>query len=96
MPMVYTFRGRIMDASATPDLLHQLLAETFAELGATDPASVIRTLLLKDRYFAGQKFRCEGLQAVLLTGEDEIRFYDENGTLLKTMGVEAQSQQKAA
>ena len=85
-----------MDVGATPDFLHQLLAKTFAELGATDPASVIRTLLLKDRYFAGQKFRCGAFEAVLLTGEHEIKFYDESGTLLKTISVESQVQQKAA
>ena len=92
MPMVYS----IMDAGAMPDFLYQLLAKTFAELGATEPASIIRTLLLKDRYFAGQKFRCEGIQAVMLVGRDEIEFYDEGGTLMKTISVETQSQQKAA
>jgi hypothetical protein len=85
-----------MDTGATPDLLHQLLAKTFAELGATDPTSIIRTLLLKDRYFVGHKFRCGGFLAVLLTGKNEIEFYDEGGTLMKTISVENQSQQKAA
>jgi hypothetical protein len=31
------------------------VAKTFAELGASGP--VIRTILLKDGYFAGDKFR---------------------------------------
>ena len=52
--------------------------------------------LAADRYFVGHKFRCGGLQAVLLAGEDEIGFYDEGGTLLKTISVLAQEQQKAA
>jgi hypothetical protein len=85
-----------MNAGATPDFLQQLVAKTFAELGASDSTSVIRTLLLKDGYFAGQKFRCEGFQAVLLTGRDEIEFYDEGGTLLKTIRVEARDQEQAA
>ena len=46
-----------MDTGATPDLISQLLAQTFAELGAT--GSVVRMFLLCDREFVGQRFRCE-------------------------------------
>jgi hypothetical protein len=75
------------------DLLDQLLAETFAELGATGP--VIRTLLLRDRYFVGHKFRCGGFQAVWLVGGDEIEFYDEGGTLMRTIRLEADEKRAA-
>ncbi len=70
-----------MDAGASPDLISQLLEQTFAELGATGP--MVRTILLRDRQFVGQKFRCEGFQAVLLAGEKEIEFHDQAGVLLK-------------
>jgi hypothetical protein len=85
-----------MDAGGMPDYFHQLLTKTFRGLGATDPTSMIGTLLLKDGYFVGQKFRCEGFQAVLLAGGDEIELYDEGGTLLKTIRVEARDQERAA
>lgn len=81
-----------MDVGATPDFL----AQTFAELGATDPTSTIRTVLLKDRYFVGHRFRCEGFQAVWLAGGSVVEFYDEKGTLLKTVSVEAPEEKKAA
>ena len=74
-----------MDVGAT-GLLHDLLEKTFGELGASGPMT--RTLLLRDRQFAGQKFRCGGVQAVWLAGEDEIAFYDEGGALLKTVRLE--------
>lgn len=83
-----------MDAGATLDLLNQLLARTFAELGATSP--VIRTVLLKDRYFVGYRFRCEGFQAVLLAGGSVVEFYDEGGTLMKTVALEETEEKKAA
>ncbi len=76
-----------MDEDATLNLLRQRLVKTFAELGATGP--VVRTVLLHDRYFVGHRFRCEGLQAVRLAGMDEIALYDESGTLLKTVTLEA-------
>jgi hypothetical protein len=72
---------------------YELLARTFADLGATRP--VVRTLLLRDRQFVGQRFRCEGVQAVWPAGSDEIAFYDEGGTLLKTVGIEADEKRVA-
>ena len=81
-----------MDAEATPDFLVQ----TFAELGATDPASTTRTVLLKDRYFVGQRFRCEGFQAVWLAGGSVVEFYDETGELLKTVEFQSTVEKKAA
>jgi hypothetical protein len=86
-------KGDIMDAGATPDLVDQLLTKTFAELGAT--GSVVRTFLLHDRQFVGQKFRCDGFQALMLAGKGEIEFYDEGGVLLKTVSLE-ETEKKAA
>jgi len=83
-----------MDTDATPDLLSQLLAKTFAELGAAGP--VVRTILIKDRYYVGQKFRCGGFQAMLLAGGNEIKFYDQAGELLKTVSLEEIEEKAAA
>ncbi len=81
-----------MDVGATWDL-SQILSKTFAESGATGP--IVRTILLRDRQFVGQRFRCEGFQAVLLAGKGEIEFYDEAGELLKTVRSE-ETEKKAA
>jgi hypothetical protein len=83
-----------MDAGATADLVDQLLTRTFAKLGAT--GSVVRTFLLRDRQFVGQRFRCGGFQAVLLAGKGEIEFYDEGGVLLKTVRLEETNKKAAA
>ena len=83
-----------MDTGATPDLISQLLAQTFSELGAT--GSVARTLLLRDRQFIGQRFRCGGFQAVSLVGKEEIEFYDQTCVLLKTVRLEGTDKKSAA
>ena len=83
-----------MDGGATPDLISQLLAQTFSELGAT--GSVVRSFLLRDRQYVGQRFRCDGFQAVLLAGGGEISFYDEGGTLLRTVRLEDTDKKSAA
>ena len=83
-----------MDDGPAPDLLDRLLAKTFAELGASGP--VIRTILFRDRCFAGHKFRCDGVQAIVPPGASEVEFYGEAGALLKTIGITPQEQQGAA
>ncbi len=88
------YRDDIMAAGSTAGLLRQLLAETFAELGATGP--MVRTIRLRDSYFAGHSFRCGTFQAVVLAGGDEIAFYKDDGELLKTLRLQAAEHQKAA
>ena len=83
-----------MEARGTADLLNQLLLKTFAELGANGP--MIRIILLKDRFFIGQRFQCEGLQTVLLAGGNEIEFHDQTGELLKTVSLEDTEKKIAA
>ena len=76
------------------DLLYQLLVKTFAEFGATGP--MIRIILLKDRFFTGQRFQCDGLKAVFLAGGNEIEFHDQTGVLLKTVSLEDTEKKEAA
>jgi hypothetical protein len=83
-----------MDEKTQAGSASELAAQTFAELGATGP--VDRTILLQDRRFAGQKFRCAGLHAVLPAGSDEIAFYDGGGVLVRTVSLKALVEKKAA
>ena len=83
-----------MEMRGTADLLNQLLLTTFAELGATGP--MIRMILLKDHFFIGQRFRCKGLEAVLLAGGNEIEFRDQTGGLLKKLSLEETEKKIAA
>ena len=84
-----------MDVNRTADLLNQLLVNTFAELGVAE-ASLTPTILIKDRYFVGHRYRCGGLQAVMLVGAKEIEFCDEKGALLKSVRIESPEEEKAA
>ena len=92
-----TFRGGSRDAGATPDFLHRLLAKTFAELGATDPASVIttppyavynrssRTRLPQNHCLVGPCFRCSEFHAVWKPGCMVIEFFGTDGKLLRAV-----------
>jgi hypothetical protein len=61
---------------------------TLSELGLPAPTDIIQTLLMKDRYFVGWKFRYDGGYGILRAGSNMIDFHDEQGTLLKTVALE--------
>ncbi len=65
--------------------VHELVVKTFSELGASEP--VIHTILLKDCRFGGDKFRCDGMQALWAADSDVIEFYSEEEKLLKTVAI---------
>jgi len=63
------------------------MAATLAELGLPAPANIIQTILMHDGYFVGHKLRYDGGCAILWAASDAIEFYDEQGTLLKTVAL---------
>jgi hypothetical protein len=79
-----------------PDQIHQLVASTFAELGAAEPADVSRTLLLRDGRFAGQRFRCGEFEALLSADNRRIEFSDAEGNLRRTVHLEEPPTEEAA
>jgi hypothetical protein len=83
-----------MGGDGRSEALYDTLGRTFAELGADGP--IIRTLLLLDRHFAGQKFRCDRFQAILLAGKQVVEFFGENGVSLKLVSLEETEKQEAA
>ena len=78
------------------DRVYQLVEDGFTTLGVADPQAIQRTVLLRDRNFAGHRFHCDGLQAVCLMREDSVCFYDSRGQLLKEVPVDRQVMKKAA
>ena len=70
--------------------IHDLTTATLSELGLPAPTNIIQTMLMHDGYFVGWKLRYDSGHAVLHTGGNAIEFYDEQGTLLKTVGLGAE------
>ena len=84
-----------MDATLA-DAVYELVVQGFAELGASDPKCISRSFLLKDTYYAGQAFRCEGFQAVWWLDGEAVEFHDEAGNLVKTLTLFTEVAKKAA
>ena len=75
-----------MGASAS---IHDLVGATLSELGLPVPPDIMQTMLMKDGYFVGYKFRYDGGYATLQAGSSTIEFHDEQGKLLKTAAIDA-------
>lgn len=75
-------------ASRHREGLYQLVLEGFADLGITTPQSVTRSLLICDRQLVGQRFCCEGGQAIWRAAESVLEFYNSVGELRKTVHVD--------
>ena len=75
--------------------MQDLIAATLAELGLPAPTNFIQTMLMRDVYFVGWKFRYDGGHAIWLAGSNTLAFYDEQEKLLKTVALEDQKSEPA-
>jgi hypothetical protein len=77
------------------DPLFELIAATFADLGAGD-APIIRTLLLRDRYFVGHCYRCGDFHAVWKPDSTAIEFFGPEWQLVRAISLPNQEKRDAA
>jgi hypothetical protein len=82
--------------------IRYLVRQKFVQLGSLAESSTSESILIRDGFFCGRRFRNDGLEAVWFVEESEIKFYDREGgiseVLMLTPEVLApqQSQKKAA
>ena len=76
--------------------VYELVVRGFADLGASDPKCVSRSILLRNMSYAGQVFRCEGFQAVCLIDGDSVEFSDATGTPAKSVTLAAETMNRKA
>ena len=70
-----------MDTSAS--VYHAVIA-VIREMGIED-TSLVRTVLMRDNRFVGQKYYYTGGYAICMAGSDTVQFYDDDGKLLRTV-----------
>ena len=85
-----------MDNGIEPDVLHQTIAAGLSELEMPDLPCQSTTFLIRDGHCAGQRFLFDGVQAVWLIAENVVRFYDENGRMLRSVEIGAAERAEAA
>ena len=60
---------------------------TLSELGLPAPSNAIQTMLMQDGHFVGHKRRYDGGHPIWLAGGSTIELDDEQGKLLRTVGL---------
>lgn len=77
--------------------IHDAVAATLTEMGLCHaPATLVRTILIRDGYFLGEKYRFDGGYVISLAGKNAIDVYDGGGNVLKTVSLEMNGEEKAA
>jgi hypothetical protein len=80
-----------------PQSITEVVAATLREMGlAADAAALTRTILIRDGYFAGHKYRFDGGYALWLTENSVLEVYDDAKQVLKTVGGETSHDKRAA
>jgi hypothetical protein len=78
------------------DVVYELAVQGFTELGASDPKCISRSFLLRNMCYTGQRYRCEGWQAVWLLDGETVEFHDAAGNPVKTLTLVTEVARKAA
>ena len=64
----------------------EIIASIFAQKGVNPP--FIETILLRDRFYVGRKFRAGGFQVIWWVEKNEIQVFDEDGQVVESIGLE--------
>jgi hypothetical protein len=59
----------------------------FQTLGAEAHAELIETILIRDGYYCGRRFECDGWTAIWFVEEQQVKLYDRDGRVLTTCSV---------
>ena len=78
-------RIRSMSSNSQLTSIRDAVISAAAEFGLLEPAPTKTVVLTRDGYFVGRRFLLDGLQAVWLIDENVIRFFTDDGDLLKTI-----------
>ena len=69
------------------DQIRSLIRRTFAEFGGLAEHAPRETMLIRDGFFCGRRFEADGLQAVWFTEENEVKFFDRTGAIVRVVGL---------
>jgi hypothetical protein len=77
------------------ELIRDLISRTLHELGLVDVQPTGESLLTLAGYYVGREFRFEGVRAVWMSSLGQIKFYRDDGQVLRIVEVD-ESQRSAA
>ncbi len=78
------------------EFIRNLVRRTLEELGLADAAPTGETLLTFAGYYVGREFKFAGIRAVWTASQGNIKFYGDDGEVLRVVEVGEGQQAKAA
>jgi hypothetical protein len=66
----------------------QLSSWFVGELGLDVAQPITESILVRDGYYCGRRFRCGGFSAVWFAEEEELKLYGRGGELLEVRSLE--------
>ena len=76
--------------------IRDLVRRTLEELGISNAQPTGESLLTLDGYYVGREFKFAGARAVWLVSQGEIKFFGDDGAVLRVVEVGEKLQRKAA
>jgi hypothetical protein len=83
-----------MDPST--ESLRDLVRRTLDDLGLANAQPIGESLLTLAGYYVGREFRFNGVRAVWMASLGQIKFYADDGAVLRVVDLGEKSQRKAA
>jgi hypothetical protein len=80
----------------TIEAIRSLVLRTLDELGLASSQPTGESLLTLAGYYVGREFRFTGIRAVWMASQGEIKFYNDDGRLVRSVSVEQISTGRAA
>lgn len=78
-----------MTVKPRPEEVRRWVASTFCELGAnlTVGRDLDETILISEGKYVARSYRVEGFSAMWLVAMGLLQFYDDEGTMLRTVNL---------
>jgi len=67
--------------------IRSAIRQQFYNFGASEDVQTEETILISDGYYCGRRFRCDGFEAIWFIEENQIKFFDQDGTVRLTQSA---------
>jgi hypothetical protein len=83
-----------MQHSQQLERIRQLVSEIFRAHGVEEEDATVEKILIRDGFYCGRCFVCDGFRAVWFIEEKSVKFYRPGGDFLCSLLVEMQPDQR--
>jgi hypothetical protein len=78
------------------EFIRNLVRRTLEDMELADAAPTGESLLTLAGYYVGREFQFAGVRAVWIASQGQIKFYDDDGEVLRVVALDEQRCVKAA